>query len=257
MTSYLHVRLEPPSGVCPVTGALALLAAVLAVPPAARADLLFHEPFNTNTPDTATTISTYPALRFSHSDLGLVVVDGILHTPLRPFPLGTSFTLPDSFFGGIEFSFDIGASAGEAGFPVGARLMGSPLILFHPGLLGGAFRVDGIIPNTDMGFTPAVGTLHHMTIRSDGSGNFDVTVIDGENTANVFSTAFFSPAATSGLGALFVGNRAGLIDNIQVTAVSEPSALLLLAVGCGVFVLARVRGVPIRPAWSRAVSSCS
>lgn len=228
MTRYVH-------------GALACLAVTLSLAPPARAELLFQEPFNTNTPNTAATLATYPGLGFNHSDPGLVVVDGVLHTPLRPFPLGTSFTLPGSLSGGIEFSFDVGASAGDAGFPIGGRLMASPLILFHPGLAGGAFRVDGLVPNTDMGFTPGVGTLHHMTIRTDGLGNFDVSVVDGANPANVFATAFVSPSATIGQAAVFIGNRAGLIDNIQVRTIPEPGALMLFALGCGVLVLARWR----------------
>jgi hypothetical protein len=77
--------------------------------------------------------------------------------------------------------------------------------------------------------------LHLMRVESDGAGNFDITLVDGADPSNVFTTSFFNPGAVGGLMGLRRSGQAtgyGYFDNFIVTArVPEPASLTLALIG--------------------------
>jgi hypothetical protein len=90
---------------------------------------------------------------------------------------------PDS----LEVTARIGGTDAIAGaWHVGVSV-GSVKVLFHPGYDGGAFRAETVntheefFGNEDMGFTPAAGVLHQLTVkvrRTDGGYRFEVELKD-------------------------------------------------------------------------------
>ncbi len=77
-----------------------------------------------------------------------------------------------------------GVSAGS--FNVGLSF-GGRSFLFHPGYSGGAMRVDGLVGNTNMGFTPAWDKDYRMQVRAfddSGTKKYRVTVTDTTNPLN-------------------------------------------------------------------------
>jgi hypothetical protein len=81
-----------------------------------------------------------------------------------------------------------GEAAGSGAWHVGVSV-GHVRVLFHPNLEGGCFRIertDGtkvLVPNESMGFIPAAGVLHNMTVdvcqNPDETVTLTVTVEDG------------------------------------------------------------------------------
>lgn len=101
-------------------------------------------------------------------------------------------TLPDSFTitSGITGDFTTPGSRSVA------LVVGPINFLFHPGHSGGAFRVENptenrtYVSNQNVGFTPASEVLHTLRVDVQKVGTdfqFDVTLTDGANSANVFT----------------------------------------------------------------------
>jgi hypothetical protein len=96
---------------------------------------------------------------------------------------------PDSF----EVTAKLGGSDKEnVAWHVGVSI-GSVKVLFHPNFPGGAFRAervdthDEFFANEDMGFTPAAGVMHQLTIkvrRTERHCRFEVELVspDGSGT---------------------------------------------------------------------------
>lgn len=178
-----------------------------------------------------------------------VVTNGVLTLAPRRGTNTFQTFLTDGFAGAFEMTGLVGAdnSAG-GGYNVGFTI-GENNIVFHPGYTGipGAFRVEGPggFGNTDMGFVPAVDVMHLLRVEGDGLGNFDITLVDGLDPSNVFTTSFLNPGSVGGeMGFRRSGQDTGvgLFDNLIVTAVPEPvsAATVLLAMGAlGVWVRRR------------------
>jgi hypothetical protein len=68
------------------------------------------------------------------------------------------------------------------------------------GYPGNAFRVDGTggFDNVITGYTLAAVTYHTLTVTADGYGNFNFTVVDGGNAANVYFARWSNPASVGG-----------------------------------------------------------
>ena len=93
----------------------------------------------------------------------------------------------------------VGASASNGSYGVGLRV-GENNIHFHPGYGGGGLRVEGPggFWNTNIGFTPANNVLHELRVKSDGLGNFDVTLTDGANPGNTWTGSWTNPGSIGG-----------------------------------------------------------
>lgn len=181
-----------------------------------RAEGLFTESFETDTASTEQTLEAYPYLSLSRPTQGIVVKDGVLTTLS-----GSSMMISVAKLkpGPAVIELDIGASDDSRGSSVVVEVMQTRLV-FHPGWSnGGAFRVDRVFSNTHMGFVPGIGVMHHMTIRTDGAGHFDVEFIDGENPKNVYKVSFDYPDAKGNEVRLQSGNRAMMFDNIRIEEV--------------------------------------
>jgi hypothetical protein len=143
----------------------------------------------------------------------------------------------------------LGASNSDGNYHV-ALLLGPNSVAFHPGFAGGgipgAFRIAGpsgnIQPNSSMGFVPANGVLHQFEVHSFPNGDFEITVTDGENPGNVYTTSFNDPAAygtTVGFRRSGPVQGDGMFDNLEISVVPEPT--LLAPVVFGMLALARPR----------------
>ena len=196
-------------------------------PQSAMAGNLFLETFDTDTGDVG---ATYPA--FSANVPAFVTVSGGV---VRIMSGGNITFLVNGFAGDLLIEADIGTLDGTPGtFNVGL-LIGTNILVFHPGLdmpgvpgnEQGAFRVEGPggIGNTPMGFTPAgPGVLHHFeVVVTAATGQFDIKVTDANNPANVFTTAFTNTGYTPGsdkIGFRINGiGQSGLYDNLSVSTV--------------------------------------
>ena len=162
------------------------------------------------------------------------VRDGVLVLAARRDTNTFQSFLTDGFAGAFEVSALVGADDSNGSFNVGLTV-GENNIVFHPGHGGGAFRVEGPggFGNTNMGFTPANDVLHLLTVIGDGAGNFDVTLVDGDNLANVFTASFFNPGSVGGdVGFRRAGpdSGVGLYDNF-VFITPEPATVVLLGLG--------------------------
>ena len=126
--------------------------------------------------------------------------------------------------------------------------------IFHPGFEGGAFRIaayDGTTTgNLNLGFTPAMETLHHIAVDYDGEGQFDVTFTDGDDPANAFNyhyedTRLDGSMLMTGLysSGTTVYAEVWYYDNWIIDAVPEPStpALLLSILLSALFVRIKQR----------------
>ena len=181
------------------------------------AAFLFRETFDTDVANTAEFRATYPHITTKLfrgngqpplADDVVSVRDGVLWVDM-----GNSFasqlTIP-GYSEEIYISADIGALNSDGYYNVG-MVFGQPeenTISFHPGFTGyddygywlggpGALRVNGRggFGNKDMGFLPENGVLHHMEVHQLPGGTFDITVTDGENSANVFTTSWTNDRA--------------------------------------------------------------
>jgi hypothetical protein len=99
-------------------------------------------------------------------------------------------------------------------------------MVFHPGYPGGAFRIEGdpvFEANQDMGWTPAVGVMHHVEIHSFPDGQFDIKVTDGANPSNVYAMSFTNPDAYGGdIGLLAHAGGASYYDNLTIYLAGQP-----------------------------------
>ncbi len=144
------------------------------------------------------------------------------------------------------YSLDTGTPTGisTGAYNIGMQL-GDYTILFHPGYtdIPGALRIAGgfDLANTDMGFVPALGVMHHIDVATEMvSGGLAVDIaITGLGTDSLTHTFNYSFLDTTpGLGTgTFGGRRSGgganvandaLFDNYQVQFVPEPSGIVLL-----------------------------
>jgi hypothetical protein len=118
-------------------------------------------------------------------------------------------------------STQVGTDPGAPGsFNVGL-VLGNNRVVFHPGFGGGALRVEGAggFGNQNVGYTPALGVLHTLTVSGDGAGNFSLTLKDGTAVNPDFNAAWSNagnPLTT--IGTLRNGNTTvnGLFDNLSV-----------------------------------------
>lgn len=201
--------------------------------------LPFFEPFNTQSADAAV---DYPAFTATGSQSRTVDATGVLRLGNGSFPVAHWFTVTPSPAptGEIVINVDMGWNGADRVPPVGpgsgatGLRIGENNILFHPGFTGppGAFRVEGPggFGNQDMGFTPAVGVLHHMEIHSFPSGLFTLKVTDGSNPANVYTNSFTNLASYGGLiGPAAVAGAVASFDNLSIRVVPEASTIALCA----------------------------
>jgi hypothetical protein len=123
-------------------------------------------------------------------------------------------------------------------------VVGGNTVVFHPGFAGtpGALRVGGAggFGNQDMGFVPANGTLYHVEVHQFPTGQFDITVTDGDNPATVYTNTWTNLASVGGpigfvrAGPLGTGPGHALYDNLRVddtNVIPEPSTFILAALG--------------------------
>lgn len=149
--------------------------------------------------------------------------DGVLVIQ-NPLAAGSTRTYGvDAPTGAFTVRADIGSDLNNGAYPIGLRISENRFV-FHPGYTGipGAFRIEGTDAshdNQDMGFVPANDVLHHFEIVADGDGNFNITVIDGEDPNNVFTTSFYNSSYVADDVSLYLRGavtETGLFDNFQI-----------------------------------------
>lgn len=181
--------------------------------------ILYQQSFDTDTPDTPATLSTYP--EFSLSGSGPATVSGgVLNLGLNN---SNDFTR-SGFSGDIQIEGRLGGINVAVGSSRSEWVIGGVRALFHPGFPGGAFRFEGAVSlgNQNMGFTPAAGVLHTIRVRQFGDGDFDVTVIDGNDSSNVFTRSFTDLASVGGdFGPRYLSTGTGIFDDITVRHAAE------------------------------------
>ena len=225
---------------------LAVLALASAPAGAAVVNLPFSEDFQNPAPS-SNPAADYPEFDVSLSG-GTASVDaaGVLHLFSDGSNTDQTFTVtPNAPTGELVIRAQVGASDSNGNYNVGL-VLGQNNLAFHPGFNGppaGAFRIDGPggFGNSDMGFVPANGVLHQVEVHSFPNGDFNITVTDGSNPSNVYTTSFNNPASYGGpTGLRRSGPTAGdgQFDNFSIAPIPEPAALGLLGLA-GVGVLAR------------------
>ena len=140
---------------------------------------------------------------------GKLTIDSGTYNYTRPGPSG-----PYTLTAGVT------ASNSNGSYNVGL-LVGQNNVVFHPGHGGAALRVEGPggFWNTDVGFTPANNVMHTLEVTADGAGGFGVTLTDGANPANVFSTSFTNAGSVGGdVGLRRSGptSGVGIYDNLSI-----------------------------------------
>lgn len=238
----------------------------LAVTVSSPASAGFLEPFNTNTSDVP---GTYSGFSYSGSAVG--VVSGqqfrLEDTNLAPDYAGLVTNSSYSFATDSVVRIRAGAASGAPGsFNVALFLgTGTPnspngndnYILFHPGYAGGALRVEGPggFGNTDVGFTPAIGTanLHGLEVEYIGGNTFKVTLTDGSNPLLTYSAMWTNPALAASSYRVGVASNDGggdalaVFDDIRVgnaqaeTGIPEPASAGLLVAALSALVERRRR----------------
>ena len=209
--------------------------AALALAPLAQAEVLIDLRFDTDAANIAAVTAQYgltPAGQLS----GALVSGG----QLKMFPPTGSLDF-GAFAGDLSIDFDasISAVSGPGSINVALRV-GDNNIVFHPGYPGGAFRIDGVFGNRDMGFTPNVAVLNHFRVDIDAETKaFDITITDGGNSSNVFQytwiNANYAPGQTV-FGVSTGGSGEALFDNVlvQTPAIPEPGTWALAMLGLAV-----------------------
>jgi hypothetical protein len=214
-------------------------AMLLSVAGVVDAGIAFRESFNTDTSTTAQTLATYRAFSFLGDTLREVrVMNGVMHLPPQGEGLRQALTI-GGFPGDLTIDVDLGKNPGGGDSCIGLRI-GENDFVFHPGLPGegaypqGSFRVEGPgygSVNGDMGFVPEGGNvLHHMRITVvAATGQFDISVTDANNPANVYHASFtnewYEPGDPIGFvthGYLGDGERFARFDNLTVDSSECP-----------------------------------
>jgi hypothetical protein len=207
-------------------------------PPAFVAGQVASHTFATNTANTAAFTAANP--EFTFSGAGGAATSGGQLTMNNPGGGGFSQVTRSGFLGEMIVTAKVGAVNSNGNYNVGLNI-GGHNIVFHPGLAGGAFRVEGAngFGNTTMNFTPANGVLHDMVVHIFDNGLFDISVIDGNNPQNIFHASFVDvswsglTAAQRDVGFRVDGpNGAGLFDDLniyQVVATPEPTTIAMWA----------------------------
>ncbi len=218
---------------------LATLGILVASP--AKAAILFSETFDTDTANLADTLSTYSDFSYTGSGDAFVQNGQLRLTTSNARNRNFFFDALPAVTGDIIIEADISKTPGGSSFNTGL-VVGDNNFVFHPGLFGGAFRIEGSggFSNQNMGFTPsAFPVMHHMKIEITGN-LFDITITDGLNPANVYTTTFNDPIYTPGdrIGLTVEGRtltNEAVFDNLVVRTIDdvpEPNTLLsLLTVG--------------------------
>ena len=210
--------------------------AMFFVKQALASPVIFSETFDTDVNSTTEFENTYEDFLFTSSEDLIKVVNGAVEMS----PLDQRLDIlkvTDGFPGDVIISADIGSKdIGEPGFYNVGLYIGWNIFLFHPGLGGGAFRIEGPAgrSNANMGFTPATDVLHHMEVRINAdTGVFDITVTDGNNSNNVYTTSLTNRASVGGIIG-FHGDGfsigVGIYDNLIVqseTVVPEPTTIVI------------------------------
>lgn len=198
---------------------------------------LFSESFDTPARNRERFETVYPEFKVSGVQ-GLRVRNG--RATIYPSYNLNSFAVATTsgIAGDVIYSVDIGASGSDGRYHAGFQI-GPNRIVFHPGFdeekdgkpLRGAFRVEW--PghsnlNQDMGFIPASDTLHHLEVKQHAaSGLFEITITDGDNPANVFTTSFTNPDAVGGdfgiMCAGYMENETATFDNLSVKDAPKPA----------------------------------
>jgi hypothetical protein len=210
------------------------LLAAFAMAPMAQAQVLVDLSFDTDAADLAAVTAQY-GLTPSGSLAGASVTGGQLSVS----PIGANGSLDfGAFAGDLTISFDASISAASTPGSINVALrVGNNNIVFHPGYPGGAFRIDGVFGNTDMGFTPNVAVLNHFRVDIDAdTKTFAISVTDGGNSGNVFQYAWNNPSYVAGqtmFGLSTGGGGVALFDNllVQGPAVPEPGTWALALIG--------------------------
>lgn len=196
-----------------------------------HAAVIFSETFDTDS-SSANMASNYSNITFTS---GASVVGGVLNLNVN-----TQFATPNVVpTGAFRVSVDVGANEGAGNYNV-ALVIGNNNLVFHPGFVPtpGAFRVEGPggFNNVSMGFVPPINALHHMVVEADGTGQFDISITDANNSNNVFNTSFFNASAVDSAISLRLccsnTTVTGFFDNFIIEnddiVVPEPSSLCLV-----------------------------
>jgi hypothetical protein len=208
--------------------------------------LPFFEGFNTPSADA---VVDYPAFTATGVQSRTVDAGGILRLGAGSHPSSHWFSVTPTPAASriIVINVDLGFE-GQPGSGATGIKVGENLVLFHPGFSGppGALRVEGPggFPNENMGFTPALGVLHHLEIISLPSGLFNVHVVDGNNPANRFSKDFVNPASYGGeVGPAAIAGASAFYDNLSIRTVPipEPVSMGLTAIASLFLLCARKR----------------
>ena len=170
---------------------LASMAGQLVLNPGAMlAAPLYQQPFNTDAGSLASFTATYPGFTTATATT-LDVAGGVIHTT------GPATLMRAGVGQEVLIRGDIGAQVSNGVWNLGMQI-GDKRMLFHPGFAGGAFRVQGVTGNIDMGYTPANGVLHHFQIVQFAGGLISITITDGANPSNVFTTSFVNSSIFGG-----------------------------------------------------------
>jgi PEP-CTERM motif len=208
--------------------------AMVALAPVAQAQVLLDLTFDTD----ATNIAAVTA-QYGLTAAGALSAASASGGQLRMSPAGPNGALDfGAFAGDLSISFDasISSFSGPGSINVALRVGGNNIV-FHPGYGGGAFRIDGVFGNTDMGFTPNVAVLNHFRVDIDaGARTFAISITDGANSNNVFQYLFSNAGYVPGqtlFGLSTGGSGEALFDNllVQTPAVPEPSTWALALLG--------------------------
>ncbi|MDZ7620278.1 MAG: PEP-CTERM sorting domain-containing protein, partial [Patescibacteria group bacterium] len=225
----------------------------------ASAAIMFSETFGGPALPSTLTYSSSPSIAWSINGAGQLFADydgsgsSVTVTALT----NAGFIAPAGM--STIYSLDAGTPTGilTGEYNIGMQL-GDYRILFHPGFtnIPGAFRIEGgfDLANTNMGFVPALGVMHHIDVTTQmvGGGlavDIAVTGLGTDSLTHTFNYSFLD--TTPGLGTgTFGGRRSGgganvandaFFDNYQVQFVPEPSVALLLVLGACVMTVLRRR----------------
>jgi len=174
--------------------------------------------------------NTYAPLDFRAPDGGdIAVFGGAAHLTGPAGDTVQEIVLGD-YSGSLRVSADIGGATAFPGvFNVGLRI-GENNIVFHPGTVTGLLRVEGPGGFGNQNLFPVASSVrHNLAVEVDAAtGVFTITLTDGTNSNNVFSTTFTNPDWTAGEIALrrsgqgtFNGDtQFGLFDNPVISSSS-------------------------------------